>query len=556
MNQLMPGDYFINRKKEIQAKQQAEVEKIILGKELIMIKDAFFYRNAAQSKFYKEADVDFDGSIESYLNDIGKNILFEGINGSGKTHVLRKIYHYCLNNYNNLKIFPIWVDLNLNPIPQDEIQKYTLRLYRYIALLTIYYLKKNKDLLISEPDSVGIIEKAKGFLNIDASFDINKALKEIERSFANSEKELTQEQKDISEKDSGGINASIDAKPGILSGNISLDSQKERQITSIKTDLNYGDMSEFIIKFFKDISELLNCKHILILLDGAYETQGDYQKEIFRLLKLLTTINSDGESSYVYFCASVYPPYLMNYPSQNRNDNFTFAFNQDSSIEFLQICELDSNYEKFFIELTKKRWYAIYKNRLNMCQLFEGSSDFLLAILCSNGLPGRYFDILEKSYKNLRRRSFGIEGSQGRGKISSIDIEIASKQIAKDILFSTILSNGDKEIRNFMLDNIESINKKSRGKNIYFTIDIEEIEVVKNLISLGMLHDKGRNRSQRIHQDLDKNLMMLDFTIALNKLNLINRRNNIKKLQDKLKLNLENDFKDCPHINGLIPKFQ
>jgi hypothetical protein len=550
---LLPGEYFFgnmkkanNRKKEKQSELQTEVEKIILGKELITIKDAFFYKNA-QSRFYEEADVDLDCNIGSYLNDIGRNILFEGMDGSGKTHTLRKIYYYCIDNYEDLKIFPVWVDLNLNPILQEDIKIYKLRLYRYIALLMIYFLKKNKDILILEPDDAGILEKAKGFLNMESSFDINKALNEIEKAFIDSENELTQEQKGISEKEKGSIRTSIDAKLELLSGGVSGESQKEREITSTKTDINYGDVSEFMIHFFKNISNLLNCNHILILLDGIYETKGDYQKEIFRFLKLLTTINSDTESAYIYFFASVYPPYLMNYPSQNQGDDFTFDLMQDSSLEFLQICELDHSYEKFFVELTQKKWYAIHKNRLDMRELFEGNLDFQLAILCSNGLPGRYFDLLEKSYRNLRQRSFEVDGSQG--KISSIDIEIASKQIAKDILYSTMLSNEEKEIRDLILNNLGSGNKTQRDKYIYFTIDVEDVVTIKNLISLGILHDKGRNRSRRMHQDLDKNLIMLDFTIAFNKLNLINRRSSIMGFQRRLKLNLKNNFKDCPHIN-------
>jgi hypothetical protein len=533
-------------------KQQSEAERIISGDKLILIKKGFFYKNA-KSKFYRKSDVNLDSHIDSNLNDIGENILFEGIDGSGNTHILKRIYNHCLDNYDKLGIFPIWIDFDINPVPQDEKITYSLKLYRKIALLTLYYLEENKSILISgnnSDDNYNIIKKAGAcfgqFFGLD-SMHIESALLDLERSYKHLEDKLTMDQKDIYEKDSGKGGASLNADSGILSGNISAESQVERATTSTKKDLNFYDYSEFILNFFTILAKILNCRHILLLLDGIYKTKGEYQTEIFRLLKLLTIIDSHDGSNFIYFFASVYPPYLMNYTSQNGDGSFSFDFRRDSSVEFVQMCELDNNYENFFTELTQKKWLAVHNNELNICDLFEESSDFLLAIYCSNGLPGRYFEILEKSYDNLRERSKEIEGSNG--KISSLDIKVAAKKIARDILYSEELFDLDEQLKEDILSEVKNLTFHDHSKSIYFTIDVDKVKLVKGLISKGILHDKGRNRSKRIPPDYNRNLMMLDFSIAVNEIDTIKRMRSLTRYQLKSKAMLKNNFRDCPHIS-------
>jgi hypothetical protein len=87
-------------------------------------------------------------------------------------------------------------------------------------------------------------------------------------------------------------------------------------------------------------------------------------------------------TNYVYFCASVYPPYATYYPSKIYGQTFNFEPGQDAGVEYLQLDELTEEYEKFFSELTRKRLEHVSKKIIAspINEIFENEGAFILVL--------------------------------------------------------------------------------------------------------------------------------------------------------------------------------
>jgi Cdc6-like AAA superfamily ATPase len=79
------------------------------NKNLIELPHDFFNHNAQDGGFYPDSHVDYGILIENFGRR--QNLIIEGIRGTGKTHILKMIEQYHLNNFQNTRILPIYVSL-------------------------------------------------------------------------------------------------------------------------------------------------------------------------------------------------------------------------------------------------------------------------------------------------------------------------------------------------------------------------------------------------------------------------------------------------------------
>lgn len=239
-------------------------------------------------------------------------------------------------------------------------------------------------------------------------------------------------------------------------------------------------------------------------MDECSEASEEAQIEIFRLLKLIRgAFTSDMETNYVYFFASVYPPYATKYPSKTKGTSFNFDPGQDAGVEYLQLDELSDEYEAFFHELTRKRLEYVFGRFVidPTLELFENDRAFLLAAYCANGIPRRYLEILKQSYDNLCQRS----GSEKEiKKISQKDVESAVQTIAAgQILAQNKLDDDDFKIIEEIIKRIRTRNKKTETENkdksepipanVYFTISRSQFSKLTNLLLRVVFTTRGEH---------------------------------------------------------------
>lgn len=321
--------------------------------------------------------------------------------------------------------------------------------------------------------------------------------------------------------------------------------------------LAFENASKFIIEFFTQLKEILGCKYVFLLLDECSDPSEDAQIEVFRLLKIIRGgITSDMEANYVYFCASVYPPYATKYPSKILGHSISFDPGQDAGVEYLQLNELSDDYEDFFLELTRKRLEYVLGRSISdpITQIFENEGAFILASYCANGIPRRYLEILKQGYENLHQRD---ESSDVSKKISQRDIENAVQIVASNqILTQKNLNTNDFKIVAEIIKRMSTRNKKAETENkdketpipanIYFTINYSQFQEFNNLLLQGCIHDKGRTRLNKYYKEEGSQgpLMMLDLSLALSN-GAIDKRRAIDIFRNDLKINAKSGFKYC-----------
>jgi hypothetical protein len=312
--------------------------------------------------------------------------------------------------------------------------------------------------------------------------------------------------------------------------------------------------------FLEQLINLLDCRHVILLLDECSEVSNEGQVEIFRLLKLIRgALTSDMTTNYVYFCASVYPPYATNYPSKTKGHTFNFEPGQDAGVEYLQLDELAEEYEFFFHELTKKRLeYILGRRVLNpIIELFENDRPFYLAAYCANGIPRRYLEILKQGYDNLCQRSAMMENK----KISQKDIEDAVQTVASNQILSysklnetdfKIIEETSKRIgvRNKKTETENKDKEKPLPANVYFTINRSQFKDFTNLLLQGCVHDKGRTRLKKYYREEGAQgpLFMLDLSLALHE-GAIDKRRVIDIFKSDLRENAKSGYLYCQDLN-------
>jgi hypothetical protein len=530
----------------------------------IKIDPTFFNHDAQAGGFFPLTHTNPGFDIDAFLSGTGKNLLVEGIRGTGKTHILKMISSRGISTYSTKKILPVYISVaKVSEWESRDIHIFRIHLYANIVNETISTLEREKAKIGYQKS--GAIEKAinniKKMFGIEIEGDIDLILKKIREINENLLSQLTYNQEKILERVKKEQEQNI--KLGIAKESVQtswseiLKILNEKEIIFVGKNFAYENASKFIVEFFKLLQNILGCRYIILLLDECSETSEDAQVEIFRLLKLIRgSFTSDMQTNYVYFCASVYPPYSTNYPSKSAGHSFNFEPGQDASVEYLQLDELADDFENFFLEMTKKRLDFICGHSISnpIKAIFENEGAFFLAAYSSNGIPRRYLEILKQGYDTLCQRSGGDGDSK---KISQKDIEDGIQTVASNqILSLTKLTTDDFKIIEEISQRIGRRNKKTETENkekekpipanVYFTINRSQFGEFKGLLLQGCVHDKGRTRLKKYYKEEGSQgpLFMLDLSLSI-QYGAIDKRRAIDIFRKDLKENAKSGYLSC-----------
>jgi len=528
----------------------------------IVLDHSFFNHDAQAGGFFPKTHINPGFDIDSFIKDSGKNILIEGIRGTGKTHILKMIASKCIENYSVNKILPVYISLNMVSEWQgSDIRLFRIQLYANVVSKAIETIETNKNNIgYTKSGAEKAIDIIKNMFGIKSEEDIDIILKRIKDINENLLRQLTYNSEKICErtKDELELRCGVGSSSAVqLKFEDLIRYIEEREIQKVGKTLAFENASKFIVEFFTQLKEILGCKYIFLLLDECSDPSEDAQVEVFRLLKIIRGgITSDMEANYVYFCASVYPPYATKYPSRIQGHSVNFDPGQDAGVEYLQLNELSDDYEDFFQELTRKRLeYVLERPILNpISEIFENEGAFILASYCANGIPRRYLEILKQAYENLHQRD---EEGNALKKISIRDIENAVQIVASNqILTQKNLNTNDFKIVTEIIKRMSIRNKKIETENIekekpipaniYFTVNHSQFQEFNNLLLQGCIHDKGRTRLKKYYKEEGSQgpLMMLDLALALSN-GAVDKRRAIDIFRKDLKINAKSGFKYC-----------
>jgi len=533
----------------------------------IDINPTFFNHDAQAGGFFPVTHTNPGFDIDSYISGTGKNLLIEGIRGTGKTHILKMISSKCIDTYPKNKILPVYLSLaKVSEWEGKDIHLFRIQLYANIVHETISAIEREKAKIIyRKTGTETALDKIRQMFGLEIKGDIETILKKIKELNDDLLSKLTYNQERVLSK----LRAETERKLGISGKTKTIqvswdDIEKlisEKELLFVGKNLAYENAATFIIEFFKQLKLILDYKYTILLIDECSETSSEAQIEIFRLLKLIRgAFVADLEMNFVYFCASVYPPYSTNYPSKTRGHTFNFEPGQDASVEYLQLDELADDYETFFHDLTKKRLEFVFNKTIPnpIKTIFDSEGAFFLAAYCSNGIPRRYLEILKQGYENLCQRS----GGDGEiKKISLKDIEDAIQIVASNqILSPSKLEPEDFKIIEEISQRIGKRNRKTetenKGKttplpaNVYFTILRSQFDSYINLLLQGCIHDKGRTRLKKYYREEGSQgpLLMLDLLLCI-QYGAIDKRRAIDIFRRDLKENAKSGYLSCQDFN-------
>lgn len=500
--------------------------------EIMEIPVSFFNHDAQAGGFYPKSHVGID--IAEFVQ--GNNLLLEGIRGTGKTHALKMVERYCLDNFHTKRVLPVYVSLaQISEHARKEPDEFRLHLYTHIVQRCIETAEIYKDAL--QPNQ-SLLQKAiqsiSRLFNFKNDNDINFIINLIKETADNLRFELqfnltSQSFKsNVGQSESVSTDTSIKLKAKTFSADGELSAADKQTATLSKQDeetLNYmgsklahKNGANFIIEFLKQIQILLNLDHSLILLDECSEADSEAQVEIFRLFKSIRGSGSllQGKNSCAFFIGSVYPQGGTHYPTRTAN-GFNFEPGQDCTIEFLEWDETDINsYTLFFKDLILSRAKDVlnYKDDFDALvhNLFESYSTFLLAAYAANGIPRRFWEILKRGYdKNIKR-------------ITYTAVDIAVQEIANNqVLCHGYVTSEDFNFINNLIDRLLDKNvdirmrnnkhpKNKIPQNIYFSVDRTLSRLLDRLIVQGVIHDKSRMRAKT--RRIIRPMLALDMSLV------------------------------------------
>ncbi|RHW76347.1 hypothetical protein [Colwellia sp. RSH04] len=519
------------------------------------IDNSFFNHDAQSNGFYPETHVGHS------LNDIGdkKNTLIEGIRGAGKTHVLKMIQRFHIENYQEKKVLPIYISIaQLSEHSRKDPQEFRLNLYVHLVKLAVEASKSFiSQAQLESSDGRNAIAYIKKLFKIDDTkigvevFDeISKLADRLHFNLSFSIKEHLQKDEilaTVASKESGNIDLGVDikkVKAEFQHGIDKTDSHKENtEIVYMSRQLSDQNASDFLSAFLKQLQEILNLNYTLLLIDECSEAPKSAQVEIFRLFKSIRGIQPSQPHKHKWCCffiGSVYPKGNTYYPTQEQ-DGVNFEPGHDCIIEYLQKDEADkAGYEAFFKECLLSRaknlidYDGDYNSLVN--SLFDHENTLYLAIYAANGIPRRFLEILrracEDSYINLDRTRIAIE-------------KLANDQL----LEHSSVQERDKNFIYKLVDDLTQQNRKIRNKNekvnrnqpqtIYFLTNRVTSEKFQRLIMSGALHDKAkmiRNNNGR-----PKQLFAIDIAVV-SSLGIIPRPLFFKFIKNELHRNVKLNY--------------
>ncbi len=496
----------------------------------------FFNHDAQAGGFYPQAHVGFD------VVGIGnrQNTLIEGIRGTGKTHILKMIQRYHLENFKKTRVLPAYVSLaQLSEYVKRDPDEFRVQLYARIVDACIETLEANSD--FRDRDQGVLLEAVRGMkraLGLEATPTFEDFTKEIIQIRACAEELLFQLSYDLTAKNLKQVSsATLKEKKGIsflarassllFSGSLSRAKESEFQESGINegtvqmlgSRLVHNNAAEFIIRFLQEIQKILDLDYTLILLDECSEASADAQIEIFRFFKALRGCTSTvaEKDECAFFVGTVYPRGETNYPDRDTY-GFSFEPGQDCTVEFIQWDETDvESYLEFFEKMLINRAHAIlgYEGDVHafVREYFDSDSTFRLAIFCANGIPRRFWEIVRRAYDG------------GTNKISKNRLKIATQEVVSEqILNHHYLSDEDQSVVQYIVKIITQRNEESRVKNkesgrqilpqgVYFSILPRNSVKLSKLIMQGAVHDKSRMKARK-HSLRPHPVYALDVSLA------------------------------------------
>jgi hypothetical protein len=456
---------------------------------------------------------------------VGKNVLIEGIRGTGKTRTLDKVVDKCCEKYCDLKVLPVYISLiNLLEFSDskdvENMRLFRLHFYVTIVLNSVNFIKANKELFNVTQYKSSKITRIATLFGIETNNDFQYTIEQVAES-ANKVLNYFKSNHEYLERTIDTATSAFEVKAGNLAS-YKKERGKEQTIERVCRELSSDNAITIIQEYFKELKDILGLSYSLILVDDCSETNNQNQIEVFRLLKAIRNLK------YIYFIATSNPPPFTYYPSQKKGDAFNFDLGHDASVVYLQLDETSDEYEHFFVEATME-WCL--KNHIDLnnhkkpshLNMFATEDAFILAAYAANGIQGRYIKIFEQARANTRTPDVKDSKTQ---KISLKDVETAIMCIvSQNILTRDNWSKKDFQILNKIVSSIKNRNNQQNSGNreketvpttIYFTVPHAQVNKLTNLIVSGVLHEKARTRVTNFCQDTSKGeLFSLDLAVAI-----------------------------------------
>lgn len=486
---------------------------------VIQIDPKIFSHDAQGSGFKPTTHVDLGIDFKRFIVPEGNSYILEGIRGTGKTHILKMVISEIEKDFQKYKIIPALVTVAGAPeISKKEAKYFRVYLYTSIIRSVCNFIKNKKEIIVGEQSKVRITEKIKKLFLINNSeqnieSNINKLLdiaNQIIQDLYDNPDRIVQK---LNNYEAIKIGAGLSTSMAKLSAEES-ETRSDEQIkeyTTFKLSDIYG--LDVLLSFLKLVKQLLDLNYVYLLLDECSESNKMMQTEVFRLCKQIRAYCSNSDSLSkpdVCFIIAVYPPQNTKYPSTTRGDDFNFQPGHDCSPEYLEIDELNDEFESFFSQLLENRLKLNIKGYQNVLDVFENHEAATIAAYCSGGVPRRFLEIIKQAYNQLSR-DFGNQKTEAPRKIDSPYILSAVGQVVESpsLLNDSTLGEPDKIVLEKIFKKFVQRNKAIETKNkdiieeektpitIYFTTAAKSADELGNLISIGIIHDKKRSRSRK-----------------------------------------------------------
>ncbi len=488
-----------------------------------------FFNNDAQTNFDSLSHTDPGLNIQN-LTFSKRNILLEGIRGTGKTHILKMVREECLKPEDSSRILPIYISLaKLSEYETLDDEKFRLHLYTSIVSSAMEILVHNVPRFDfgNSVTPLKIINANSYIWEFYDNKDFIESVNDIYDLFNILNQELlSSEIKSIKENQT-----SFAAKIATSIANFNGGKQKKEQVEQIINSLLHNNASRYIVEFFKVLQNILKLDYSLLLLDEISGVGAKAQVEVFRLLRLIRgSTETHSGSNFLYFIGSVYPTEKTNYPSVSKGYDFDFIQGEDCSMEYLEMDVLHDEYEQFFqyiIENRLKIYHPSYTD--GILSIFEDEKSFLLAAYTANGLPRRFFEILSTAYSEGTKKFLsetGIKKLDFSSISSAIQHIVDSQTLNESQLTEEDLIYLEEKIIPRLTTRNTSAETKNEARSeenklpvhVFISVSRSDRRKLSNLIYRGVIHNLGKTRKSKNSYSSESEykgiMLMLDLSVA------------------------------------------
>lgn len=526
-----------------------------------------------QELFSNDAQTNFDSTTHANpgieIKDLAfssKNVLLEGIRGTGKTHILKMVRETCFDNLSEKKILPVYLSLaKLSEYEALEDSQFRIHLYTSIVQAAMQTLINNADAIennfSSTIKSLKVIDSNSNIWDYFDEKPFFEAVTDLQELFTLLNKELlSSEIKTVNEKQKD-FGATVATKWFNLKG----DNVKKEQIEQMVNSLSHMNASRYIVNFFNGLHEILNLDYCLLLLDEISGISHIAQVEVFRLLRLIrgSTETSFGKN-YLYFIGAVYPTEKTNYPSKAKNHDFDFIQGEDCSMEYLEMDVLHDEYENFFRFVISNRLRTFHpETDGDIFSLFEDEKTFLLAAYTANGLPRRFFEILSNAYSEASKKFYSdidIKKIDFNSVSSAIQHIVDSQTLNESQLTESDLIYLEEKIIPKLTTRNTSAETKNESRtedtrlpvHVFISVSRADRRKLSNLIYRGVIHNLSKTRKSKNSYQSETEykgiMLMLDLSVAFYH-RVFNIQKSVQYFQNDLNDNAKKGYKYFSEIS-------